>query len=91
MNAQIINGQLAAGLNTMEQLLSAHASVLYPTDAFGAQVPKHQASRPIALNPSANQEPLVQASMSQIEMTIWLSIMAILGSGMLALLAVVSN
>lgn len=91
MNAQIINGQLAAGLNTMEQLPAAHASVLYPADAFGAQAQKCKTSQPVVLEPVEDQEPLVQASMSQIEMTIWLSIMAILGSGMLALLAVVSN
>lgn len=33
---------------------------------------------------------VVQASMSQVEMTIWLGVMAVLGSGMLALLAIVS-
>lgn len=33
---------------------------------------------------------VVQASMSQVEMTVWLTIMAVLGSGMLAILAAVS-
>lgn len=34
---------------------------------------------------------VVQASMSQVEMTVWLCVMAVLASGMLALLAVVSQ
>lgn len=32
----------------------------------------------------------VQASMSQVEMTVWLCVMALMASGMLALLALVS-
>lgn len=34
---------------------------------------------------------LVQASMSQVEMTVWLCVMALMASGMLALLALVSR
>lgn len=37
------------------------------------------------------ETPLVQAGMGQVEMTIWLGIMALMGTGMLALLAVVSG
>lgn len=33
----------------------------------------------------------VQASMSQVEMTVWLCVMALMASGMLALLALVSR
>ena len=40
----------------------------------------------------AQGEPaLVQASMSQVEMTVWLCVMALMASGMLALLALVSR
>lgn len=35
--------------------------------------------------------PPVQASMSQVEMTVWLCVMALMASGMLALLALVSR
>lgn len=34
---------------------------------------------------------VVQASMGQVEMTIWLCVMAVMASGMLVLLAAVSN
>lgn len=34
---------------------------------------------------------LVQASMSQVEMTVWLCVMALMASGMLALLVLVSR
>ena len=34
---------------------------------------------------------LVQASMSQVEMTVWLCVMALMASGMLTLLALVSR
>ena len=34
---------------------------------------------------------LVQASMSQVEMAVWLCVMALMASGMLALLALVSR
>lgn len=34
---------------------------------------------------------LVQAIMSQVEMTVWLCVMALMASGMLALLALVSR
>lgn len=34
---------------------------------------------------------LVQASMSQVEMTVWLCVMALMASGMLAWLALVSR
>lgn len=34
---------------------------------------------------------LVQVSMSQVEMTVWLCVMALMASGMLALLALVSR
>lgn len=45
-----------------------------------------------AARSAVEEEPeLVQASMSQVEMTIWLCIMAIMATGMLALLAMVSQ
>lgn len=34
---------------------------------------------------------VVQVSMSQVEMTIWLGVMAVMGMGMIALLALVAN
>lgn len=34
---------------------------------------------------------IVQANMSQVEMTIWLGVMAVMGTGMIALLALVAN
>ncbi|WP_267892298.1 hypothetical protein [Collinsella provencensis] len=34
---------------------------------------------------------IVQANMGQVEMTVWLGIMALMGSGMIALLAIFSN
>lgn len=44
-----------------------------------------------ALNSYANagEAVIVQASMSQVEMTVWLCIMAVLACGMLAVLAMV--
>ncbi len=40
---------------------------------------------------SAGEAPIVQAGMGQVEMTIWLGVMALMGTGMLALLAMVSG
>lgn len=47
----------------------------------------------LQLSPEAVQgdAAVVQASMSQVEMTVWLCVMAVLSCGMLALLAVVSR
>lgn len=38
-----------------------------------------------------NEADIVQASMGQVEMTIWLCVMAVMASGMLVFLAAVSN
>ena len=40
-------------------------------------------------NKMNNDSAIVQASMSQVEMTVWLCIMAVLAIGMLAILAIV--
>ncbi|MDO4436332.1 MAG: hypothetical protein Q4B77_00015 [Coriobacteriaceae bacterium] len=40
---------------------------------------------------NAVDDKVVQASMSQVEMTLWLGVMAVLACGMLAILAVVSQ
>ena len=40
-------------------------------------------------NKMNNGSAVVQASMSQVEMTVWLCVMAVLAIGMLALLAIV--
>ena len=40
---------------------------------------------------SMHEEAMIQASMSQVEMTVWLCVMAVLATGMLAILSVVSG